>query len=86
MYNINSILDRNYNKFFTLSDIHKIFDECGYINTYIFHYHNERTQEDDTFLNQICSIVGRNMKGYFLSYAYVTKFQKDSSYKTNDNF
>ena len=80
IYNTNSILDRSYNKFFTLSDIYKIFDECGYINPYLFHYHNEITKEDDKFLNQICRIVGENMKGHFLSYEYVAKFQKDISY------
>ena len=38
LYNTNSILYRNYNKFFTLSDIHKIFDECGYIKPNVFRY------------------------------------------------
>ena len=38
MYSENSILNRSNNKFFTLSDIYKIFDECGYINPYVFHY------------------------------------------------
>lgn len=85
LYSTNSILNRNFNKFFTLSDIYYICDECGYINPYLFHYHNERTQEDDTFLNQICSIVGENMKAHFLSYEYVAKFQKDIAYKTNNN-
>ncbi len=58
MYSENSILNRNNNKFFTLSDIYKIFDECGYINPFIFHYHTEITPEDDKLLNNICSIVG----------------------------
>lgn len=77
LYNENSILNSCNNKFFTLIDIHKIFEECGYINPYVFHYCTEITQEDDKFLNQICSIVSENMKGYFMSYEYVTKFQKD---------
>ncbi len=77
IYNENSILNRSYNKFFTLLDIQKIFDECGYVNPYIFHYYTEITKEDDEFLDQICSIIGENMKGYFMSYEYVTKFQKD---------
>ena len=84
LYNQNSILNRNYNKLFTLSDIHKIFDDCGYINPYVFHYYRETSQEDDKFLNQICSIIGENMKGYFLSYEYVAKFQKDINDKDNN--
>ncbi|MGH4120177.1 glycosyltransferase [Clostridium sp.] len=76
MYNENSILDKRSNKFFTLTDIYRIFHECGYINPYVFHYYAELTPEDDKFLNDICSIVGADMKGYFLSYEYVAKFQK----------
>lgn len=83
MYNKNSILNRNYNKFFTLLDIQKIFDECGYVNPYVFHYYTAISPEDDKFLDQICNIVGQNMKGYFMSYEYVAKFQKDIS--CNDN-
>lgn len=73
----NPLLDKSYNKFFTLSDIYNMFDESGYVNPYILQYHNERTHEDDTFLNQICSIVGENMRWHFLSYEYVAKFQRD---------
>ena len=76
MYGENSILDRSNNKFFTLSDIYKIFDECGYINPFVFHYYHELTPEDDKLLNNICSVVGKEMKGYFLSYEYVAKFRK----------
>jgi Predicted glycosyltransferases len=73
----NPLLDKSYNKFFTLSDIYNMFDESGYVNPYILQYQNERTHEDDTFLNQICSIVGENMRWHFLSYEYVAKFQRD---------
>lgn len=83
MYNNNSILNPQFNKFFTLLDIQNIFDECGYINPYIFHYSTEISQEDDNFLNQICSIVGSNMKGYFMSYEYVAKFQNNIACKSN---
>jgi len=76
MCNENSILDRSNNKFFTLTDIYKISDECGYINPFVFHYYTELTPEDDKLLNDICAIVGADMKGYFLSYEYVAKFQK----------
>ena len=76
MYNKNSILSRNNNKFFTLSDIYEIFQECGYINPFVFHYNNELTPEDDELLNNLCSIVGNEMKGNFLTYEYVAKFQK----------
>ncbi|MBU3179280.1 glycosyltransferase [Clostridium estertheticum] len=76
MYNGNSILNRSDNKFFTLPDISQIFNECGYINPFIFHYYTELTLEDDKLLNNICSIVGEDMKGFFLSYEYVAKFQK----------
>lgn len=79
IYNTTSILNRNYNKFFTLSDINKMFNECGYINPYIFRYYNtEITQEDDKFINQICSIVSENMKTQFLYCKYVAKFQKNN--------
>ncbi|WP_271810133.1 glycosyltransferase [Clostridium beijerinckii] len=78
VYNKNSILNvRNFNKFFTLADIQEIFKECGYVNPYVFHYYTEISQEDDEFLNNLCSIIGNDMKGYFLSYEYVAKFQKD---------
>jgi GT2 family glycosyltransferase len=76
-YNENTILNRNNNKFFTLIDIYKIFDECGYVNPFVFHYFTERTQEDDKFINDICSIIGENMREYFFAYEYVVKFQKD---------
>lgn len=76
MYSENSILKRCNNKFFTLTDIYKIFDECGYTNPFVFHYYSELTPESDKLLNDICSIVGEDMKGYFLSYEYVAKFQK----------
>lgn len=84
MYNQNSILTPHYNKFFTLIDIQKIFEECGYVNPYIFHYYTAISEENDKFLNQICSIVGENMKGFFTSYEYVAKFQKEIS--CNENF
>ncbi|MGH4052930.1 MAG: glycosyltransferase [Clostridium sp.] len=76
MYSENSILNRSNNKFFTLPDICKIFDECGYINPFIFHYRSELTLDDNKLLNSICSIVGQEMKEYFLSYEYVAKYQK----------
>jgi len=76
MYNENSIINRSNNKFFTLPDICKIFDECGYINQFIFHYSSELTQEENKLLNSICSIVGEDMRAYFLSYEYVAKYQK----------
>ncbi|MFT5873873.1 MAG: GT2 family glycosyltransferase [Clostridium sp.] len=76
MYNEDSILNRSNKNFFTLTDIYKIFDECGYINPFIFHYFSELSPEDDKLLNDICSIIGENMKGYFLSYEYMAKFQK----------
>ena len=83
LYNKDSILNRNYNKFFTLVDIQQIFEECDYINPYIFHYYTPMPQEDDDFLNQICTIVGEHMKGFFASYEYVAKFQKDITDKNN---
>ncbi|MCB2356992.1 glycosyltransferase [Clostridium estertheticum] len=76
MYNENSIINRSNNKFFTLPDICKIFHECGYINQFIFHYSSELTQEDNKLLNSICSIVGEDLRAYFLSYEYVAKYQK----------
>lgn len=76
MYSENSILNRSNNKFYTLSDIYKIFDECGYINPFVFHYYFEVTPEDEKVLSSICSIVGEEMRGHFLSYEYVAKFQK----------
>ena len=76
MYNEDSIFNRSNKNFFTLTDIYKIFDECGYINPFIFHYFSELSSEDDKLLNDICSIIGENMKGYFLSYEYMAKFQK----------
>ena len=76
MYSENTILNRSINNFFTLSDIYKIFNECGYVNPFIFHYRNELALEDHKLLNSICSIVGEDMKAYFLAYEYVAKFQK----------
>ncbi len=77
MYSENLILNRGNNKFFTLTDICKIFDECGYSNPFIFHYRTELTAEDDQLLNNICGIVGKDMREYFLSYEYVAKYQKN---------
>lgn len=78
LYNTNSILNRNFNKFFTLSDICKMFDECGYINPYVYrYYNNERTHEDDKFVNQICSIANEDMKSQFVFCEYLAKFQKN---------
>ncbi len=79
MYNNDSILNPHYTKFFTLPDIQKIFEECGYVNPYIFHYSKEISQEDNVFLDRICDIVGSNMKGFFMSYQYVAKFQNNNS-------
>ncbi|MBU3113564.1 glycosyltransferase [Clostridium lacusfryxellense] len=77
MYNKNSILDRSNNKFFTLTDIYRIFDECGYINPIIFHYYNTNlTSEDDKVLNNICNVFGEEMKKNSLSYKYLAKFQR----------
>jgi len=76
MYGENSVFNRNNNKFFTLLDIYKISEECGYINPFIFHYSRELTVEDEKSLNNICSIIGEDMKAYFLAYEYVAKFQK----------
>lgn len=78
IYNHDSILNPKCTKFFTLPDIQKIFEECGYINPYIFHYSREISQEDNNFLDQICDIVGSNMKGFFMSYQYVAKFQNNT--------
>ena len=76
MYSKTSILNSSYTKFFTLGDIHKIFDECGYINPFVFHYRSELTPEDEKSLSAICSIAGEEMREYFLAYEYVAKFQK----------
>lgn len=76
MYSQNSILNRSNNKFFTLSDLYKISEECGYVNPFIFHYYAETAQADDKLLDGICSLIGGDMKAYFLSYEYVAKFQK----------
>jgi GT2 family glycosyltransferase/ubiquinone/menaquinone biosynthesis C-methylase UbiE len=79
IYGDNSIINRDCCKFFTLFDIQKIFNECRYVNPYIFHYYTAIKAEDANFIEQICSIVGENMKGHFLSYEYVAKFQKNLS-------
>lgn len=76
LYSENSILNRNNNKFFTLEDIYNVFQECGYGNPFIFHYRSEVSLEEDKLLDDICSIVGNDMKEHFLSYEYVAKFQK----------
>lgn len=76
MYSETSILNSSYNKFFTLWDIHKIFDECGYINPFVFHYYSELTSDEEKLVSSICSIVGEEMRGYFLAFEYVAKFQK----------
>jgi GT2 family glycosyltransferase len=77
IYSENSIINRSHNKFFTLLDIHKIFLECGYITPYVFHYCSEIAKDDDELINKLCSVIGENMKGYFLAYEYVAKFQKE---------
>lgn len=76
IYNSNSILNRYYNKCFTLSDIYTIFQEWDYVNPYAFRYYNEITQEDERFIDKICSIVGENIKSQFIFCSYLAKFQK----------
>lgn len=86
LYNENTILNRNHNKLFTLIDIYKIFQECGYVNPYVFHYYTEISQEDDEFLNELCSVIGQDKKAYFHSYEYAAKFQRDINEGNNTTF
>jgi len=76
IYQENALLNKHNSKFFTLSDIHKIFEECGYINPFVFHYTHELTLDAAKFIDSICSIIGNDMREYFYSYEYVAKFQK----------
>ncbi|BCZ46681.1 hypothetical protein psyc5s11_27480 [Clostridium gelidum] len=78
IYGLNSILNRNHNCYFTYNDINIIAEECGYRKTpYIIYWSNVRSDEDEKFLNDLCTISRENMKWNFISYKYLAKFQNE---------
>lgn len=74
-YSSNNIVDNNQITFFTYNDISKIAEECGYQSPYVIYLYNIRNEEDEKFLNNLCSISGEGMRWNFISYKYIVKIQ-----------
>lgn len=77
LYSSNGIVNKDQNNFFTYNDINKMAEECGYRTPYVLYWYNIRNEEDENFLNNICTISGENMRWHFTCYKYITKFQNE---------
>ncbi|MHC1685118.1 MAG: glycosyltransferase family 2 protein [Clostridiaceae bacterium] len=71
----NNIIDKTQTTFFTYNDICKIAEESGCSSPYVIYLYNIRNEDDDKFLNSICSIAGEDMRWNFISYKYIVKIQ-----------
>lgn len=78
LYNSNGYFNKYHNKFFTYNDIIKIAEECGYKFVYVLYWYNNRNDEDEKFLNSLCSIAGEDKKWNFVNYKYLARFQNNN--------
>lgn len=77
LYGTNGIVNTHENNFFTYNDLNNIAKECGYSTPYVLYWTNGRNEEDENFLNHICTISGENMKWHFMPYKYIARFQNN---------
>lgn len=77
LYSQWDILNKSNNVFLTANDITKLFEECGYINPYIFHWYSRTVDEDDKFIEKLCDIGGRDKEYLYRTYLYAVKFQNN---------
>lgn len=75
LYMQNNYINNLHSKFFTYNDIIKIAEECGYKAPYVLYWYNNRNDEDENFLNALCSIAGEDKKWNFVCYKYIARFQ-----------
>lgn len=79
IYGANGILNKNQYNFFTYNDINNIALECGYKIPFVLYFISGRNEEDERFLNAICSTSGENMRWHFMSYKYIARFQNNNA-------
>lgn len=67
-------INKNNRTFFTREDLTRIFEKCGYLSPYIFHWFSVPTEEDKAFIQKICD-AGQEKSGYmYTTYLYSFKF------------
>jgi len=76
-YGEQTTLNRDNHIFLTATDIHMLFNECGYINPLIFHWYSAANTEDDAFIEKLCSITSRDKEYLYRTYLYTVRFQNN---------
>lgn len=76
IYGSSGMVNRQHSNFFTYNDMSKMSEECGYTKVpYVYYWENIRSDEDEKFIKDICSISGEKINWHFMPYKYLIKFQ-----------
>lgn len=72
----NGLLSRSNRSYYTLNDIQKLFDRCGYRNPYVFHWFSMPSEEEKRWIEKVCEIADEKKSYLYCTYLYSVKYQK----------
>lgn len=79
-YEDKGILDKTHIRFFTLAEIHKLFNDNNYNICDINSICIPITNEDEEFINIMCKLYGEELRNQYKSYQYIIKASKGIDY------
>lgn len=84
-YTNSGILDKTHLRFFTLKEIQKLFEGNNYSIKKLQSVNILLSDEEENFINQMCSLYGENLREQYKAYQYIIKVNKSKDYSKYDN-
>ncbi|WP_139902246.1 glycosyltransferase family 2 protein [Clostridium thermarum] len=79
VYSQKTIFNRSFKRTFTIKDIESISAECGFLKPYITYKVEKLSREDESFIEDICKLVGSGSKDRFVPREFIVKLQNESN-------